>query len=160
LRLVLRYISSSLPIYIQYFPSHCKLWMWSRVELPIIKHYPIFSSHSLTKLSDFCVIGCTNLRVTNVFWASKVKEQRKEHKKEGKGWMIVCFNFFERIALDSPQVRSNFNPISSSFLVHFEWLKTWWMHQLGLYKTSKTKDAMIKDFKLKTLNRSSPTIKH
>jgi hypothetical protein len=43
-------------------------------HIPIIKHFPIFFTHSLTKLSDFCVIGCANWRVTNVLWVSEVKE--------------------------------------------------------------------------------------
>jgi len=46
------------------------------------------------------------------------------------------------------------DPISSSFLIHFEWLKFLWVHQLGLYKNSlytKCKDAMIKDLKFEML---------
>ncbi len=45
-------------------------------------------------------------------------------------------------------------PISFSFLVCFEWFKTWWVRHLGLCKTSlyfKGKDATTEDFKLKIL---------
>jgi hypothetical protein len=41
-----------------------------------------------------------------------------------------------------------------SFLLWFEWFKTWWVRQLRLYKTSfysKCKDAAIKDFKIRIL---------
>jgi len=37
--------------------------------------------HSLIKLGDFCVIGPSNLRATNVLWASEVKEQPRKYKK-------------------------------------------------------------------------------
>jgi hypothetical protein len=48
----------------------------------------------------------------------------------------------------------NPNPISSSFLIHCEWFKTWWAHQLELYKASlnfKGKDTTIPDSNLKIL---------
>jgi hypothetical protein len=65
--------------------------------------------------------------------------------------MIVCLKRFGKITLDFSLVPV---PISSLFLVCIEWYKTWWMHQLGLYRTSlysKGKDATIKDFKLEIL---------
>jgi hypothetical protein len=50
---------------------------------------------------------------------------------------------------------SSSNPISFSFLVRsFEWLKIWWVCQLGLYKTSfysRSQYVMIKDLKLEIL---------
>jgi hypothetical protein len=55
---------------------------------------------------------------------------------------------------NSPQPSSSSNPISSSFLVHFEWFKSRWVCQPRLYKTSlysKAKDAIIKDLKLRIL---------
>jgi hypothetical protein len=84
--------------------------------------------------------------------------------------MIVCLNFFlkkkistllsskRRMSDDLSQnfekisfkPLSNSSPIFSSFLVHFEWLKTCLGCQLRLYKTSlysKGKDTMIQDFK-------------
>jgi hypothetical protein len=66
--------------------------------------------------------------------------------------MIVCFNFFWK---NSSWTLSPSNPISFSFLVRsFEWFKTWWVCQSGLYKTSfysRSQDVMIKDFKLEIL---------
>jgi len=54
------------------------------------------------------------------------------------------------------------NPISFSFLVcSFEWFKTWWVCQWGLYKTSfysRSQDVMIKDFKLEILICSNSLI--
>jgi hypothetical protein len=83
--------------------------------------------------------------------------------------MIVCFKRFEKITLDFSPVPVPV-PISSLFLVCIEWYKTWWMHQLGLYRTlySKGKDAIIKDFKLEiliclikpSLNTELPYTKH
>jgi hypothetical protein len=75
--------------------------------------------------------------------------------------MIVYFSIFEN---NSSRLLSSFNPISSSILIHFEWFKTRWVHQLGIYKTfvySKGKDATIKDFKLEILIFFNlPIIKH
>jgi len=44
--------------------------------------------------------------------------------------------------------------MSSSFLVRFQWFKTWWVRQVGIYKTFLDpigKDATIKDLKLEIL---------
>jgi len=52
------------------------------------------------------------------------------------------------------ELKIGFQVPFSSFLIHFERLKTWWVHQLGLYKNSlysKCKDAMIKYLKLEML---------
>jgi len=57
-------------------------------------------------------------------------------------------------------LKNNLGPLYSSsfiffsFLVCFEWFKTWWVCQLGFYKTffnSKDKDALIKEIKLEIL---------
>jgi hypothetical protein len=105
---------------------------------------------SLPKLSNFCVIGHATWRATNVLWASEVN-WRSNTENTRKGWVIVCF---KNKILDSSRPLTSSNSITSSFLVHFEWFKTWWVHQLKLYKTSfyfKGKDAMIQDFKLTIL---------
>jgi hypothetical protein len=57
---------------------------------------------------------------------------------------------------------SSSNLISSSLLVFFERFNTWWVRELGLYKTflySRNKDATIKDPKLEILICSSDTLK-
>jgi hypothetical protein len=56
---------------------------------------------------------------------------------------------------------SSSSPMSSSFLVCFEWFKIWWVHRLRFYKTSLYlggKDATIKDFKLKILIHFNPLV--
>jgi hypothetical protein len=45
------------------------------------------------------------------------------------GWVIVCFQNFEQ---KSSRPLSSSSLIFSSLLVCFEWLKTWWVHQLEL----------------------------
>ncbi len=59
---------------------------------------------------------------------------------------------------------SSSSPLSSSFLIHFKWFKTSWVHQLKLYMTSLYfggKDATIKKFKLEILIfKNSPIIKN
>jgi len=56
------------------------------------------------------------------------------------------------------------SPIFSLFLIYFEWLKTWWVHQLVLYKTSlysRGKDTKIKDVKHEILICfKSPIVEH
>jgi hypothetical protein len=79
--------------------------------------------HSLTKLNNFCVIGCANWRITN-------------DTKIGCGSSLVWAPYFRHLEFC------------------FEWFKTWWVCQVKFYKTSlnsRSKDAMIKDFKLKIL---------
>jgi len=90
-------------------------------HIPIIDHFVIFF-HSLTKLNNFCVIGCANWRITN-------------DTKMG------CCSL----------VRA---PYFRHFEFCFEWFKTWWVCQIKFYKTSlnsRSKHAMIKDFKLEIL---------
>jgi len=59
--------------------------------------------------------------------------------------MIVCFNFFETLALDPSLVQASyFRHFLKSVLSD---LKTWSVRKLGLYKISfyfRGKDAMIK----------------
>ncbi len=72
-------------------------------------------------------------------------------------------NLFQKSWKISSRPLSSFSPIFSSFQIHFEWLKTWWVHQPRLYKTSlhsRGKDAIIKDFKFKTLIHSSLNTEH
>jgi hypothetical protein len=46
--------------------QNCPIYWPGKVEpsiikhMPIVKHFSIFFTHSLTKLSDFCVIGRAN----------------------------------------------------------------------------------------------------
>jgi hypothetical protein len=109
-------------------------------------------------LSNFCVIGYANCRATNVPWATKLTEQCKKREKRMSDSLL---QFFWK---NSSRLPASSSPISSSFLVHFEWLKTWWVCQLGLYKTSlysRGKDAMIKNLKFKILICfNSPITKH
>jgi hypothetical protein len=58
-----------------YFMNHPSLNMY--LSLNIFQYFP----HSLTKLSEFCVIGGTNWKATNVLWALKKKEQHIKDKK-------------------------------------------------------------------------------
>ncbi len=80
--------------------------------------------NSLAKWNNFCVIGCTNYRVTNVLWMSKIKEHCRKHKKRMRDsllqffWKMNCRPF------------SSFNLTSSSILICFEWFKNSWVHQL------------------------------
>jgi hypothetical protein len=63
--------------------------------------------------------------------------------------MIVCLNFFEKIALGSSMVI-----ILTLFSVSLSCFKTSWVCQLRIYETSfqsRGKDTMIKDFKSKIL---------
>jgi len=76
--------------------------------------------------------------------------------------MIVFFKFYEKVVtLDPSLVPAPYLP---HFKVCFEWLKTWWVHQVGLHKASlysKGKDAMIIDFKVKLLIWfNSPIFEH
>jgi hypothetical protein len=106
----------------------------------------------------FCVIECANWRAANVFWTSKAKEQCRKHRKR------INDNLLQFVLMDSSQPSSSSNPISSSFLVCFDWFKSRWVCQSRLYKTSwysKTRDATIKHLKLKILICfHSPIIEH
>lgn len=91
-----------------------------RVESPIIEHLPIIKQfsiffYSFTKLNDFCGMGCTNWRVTNIFSPSEVK------KKKGMSDNLFQFNLIYIIF--RPLFSSK--AIISSFLVWFEWCKTY-----------------------------------
>ncbi len=83
---------------------------------------------------------------------SKVKEQPRKHKKRMNDSRFQ--KKIEKIGLE-PYIA--LIPYLSHFSVHFfEWFKTWWVCQLGLYKTSfhsRSQDVMIKDFKLEILIR-------
>jgi hypothetical protein len=104
-----------------------------------------------------------NLEAYKMFFEGR--KQRINAENTGRGWVIVCFKIFENRTCDHSLVlapyllsdslfqffwKNNSRPLSSSSFI-FKWLKTWWVNQLGLYKTSMSsrgKDAMIKDFKL------------
>jgi hypothetical protein len=98
------------------------------VKSLITEHLPIFS-HSLTKLSDF------------PYWTGKLENYRcslsikRKRSNPWRGWVIVLLQFFlgKKKALDVSLVPASYLP---HFLVCFEWLKTWWVSQLELYKTS------------------------
>jgi len=77
--------------------------------------------------------------------------------------VIVCVNFFWK---HSSRLLYSSRSISSSFLVRFEWFKTRWVHQLGLYETSmyspeaKMQRSKISSSKSKSvLIHSPPTTK-
>ncbi len=56
----------------------------------------------------------------------KTQEKDELYKKNTRqGRVIVCFKKFGKKKNSWPF--SSFNPISSSFLVCFEWFKTWWL---------------------------------
>jgi hypothetical protein len=75
----------------------------------------------------------------------EVKEQcKKTHTGRG-WWVIVCFNFLGEVA---QELLSSSSLISSSFWVHFQWFKTWWVHQLELYKNFFVfQEAKMQQFK-------------
>ncbi len=79
----------------------------------------------------------------------------------GRGWTVVCFKCFCK---NSSRLLSTSSLVSSSFLICFEWFKTWWVSQLRLYKTSsyfRSKDVTTKDFKLGILICFNlPTFEH
>ncbi len=52
------------------------------------------------------------------------------------------------------------NPISSSILVHFEWFKTWWVHQLGFYQTCLYFRGKRQWYKILSLKSKSVFITH
>jgi hypothetical protein len=75
----------------------------------------------------------------------KIKKQHRKHRKR------MSDALFQKIWKISFRPISSFSPLSSSLLICFEWFKTGWVHQLGLYKislNSRSKDATIKDCKL------------
>jgi len=119
-------------------PSTTRVKLLITKHILITKHFPIFSSF-INQIEQFLCPG------------HKLEGYKQTFINTGRRWMIVCFKRFEKITLDFSLVPV---PISSLFLVCIEWYKTWWMHQLGLYRTSlnsKGKDATIKDFKLEIL---------
>jgi len=115
------------------------------VKQPIAKHVLIIEHFryflcSLIQLSDFYAIQCANWRLTNVLWASEVKEQHWKHRKK------MSDSFLQFFLKTNFRPLSNLSPIASSILVCFEWFKILWVHHLGLYKAalySRGKDAKI-----------------
>jgi hypothetical protein len=126
-------------------------------HIPIIKHFSIFSKF-LSQIEQFLCYRCTNWRVTNVHWMSEVMEQQRKHKKR------MSNSFVQFFWKHSSRTLSSSSSISSSILVCFEWFKTWWVCQLGLYKTSlysASKDATIENLKLEIIICfKSPITKH
>ncbi len=133
--------------YLPHNPSTCysliyeisgpKRWSRTSPNMYLSLNNFLYFPHSLTKLSDF-----VPLDLQMFFWASEVSEQCRKHRRL---WVMICFKPFEKIVLDP----FSSAPIFWSFLVCFEWFKTWWVPQLGLYKTyfySTAKDATIKNF--------------
>lgn len=85
-------------------------------HIPIIEHFWIFSSF-LNQIELFLCHWTHKLEDYKFLWALEVKEQQKII---GRGGVIICFFFFEIIAIDFSIVP---NPVSSSFLACFEWFK-------------------------------------
>ncbi len=102
--------------------------------------------------------GYANWRTTNVLWASEVKEQPRKHRKR---MIDILFQFLFKIILDPSLVLTPYLP---HFEVHFEWFKTWWVWQLGLYKSFVflcIPVATTKDLKLEILIYfNSPNTEH
>jgi hypothetical protein len=89
----------------------------SRIESPIIEYVLIseYFPHSISKLSDFCVIRCANERATNVL--STTTEGKEKHRKHRKR---MSDSFVSKILKNSSRPLFSSKPISSSFLVRFE----------------------------------------
>jgi hypothetical protein len=72
------------------------------------------------------------------------KKQRINRENPRKGWVIVCFNFFEEITLnpflDPTPCLPHFESVLND-LKHYG-CTNYWFYQISLY--SKNKDAMIK----------------
>jgi hypothetical protein len=90
---------------------------------------------------------CVWLKASRTNWICiKIKRWCTLHRKR------MRYSLLQKIWKNSFRPLSNCCPISSSISNRFECLKTWWVPQLGLYKTSlysKDKDATIKVFSLK-----------
>jgi len=109
------------------------------LSLNIVQYFP----HSLTKLSNFCVIGPANCRVTNVLWVLKIKEQCRKHRKRMN-------NSLKKIFLDPSLVSAPYLPHFSSVLRDLKHMGASTRDfQSSLY--SGGKDATIQKFKLKIL---------
>jgi len=89
----------------------------SRIESPTIEYVLIseYFPHSISKLSDFCVIRCANERATNVL--STTTEGKEKHRKHRKR---MSDSFVSKILKNSSRPLFSSKPISSSFLVRFE----------------------------------------
>jgi len=64
--------------------------------------------HFLINLSNFCAIGHTNQRVTNILWMLEIKEHPKKNTK--RWWAIVFFKKFEKITLYPSLVQAPYLP--------------------------------------------------
>jgi len=119
------------------------------LSLNIVKYFP----HSLTKLSNFCVIGPANCRVTNVLGVLEVKEQSRKHRKKMN-------NSLKKIFFDPSLVSVSYLPHFSSVLSNLKHMgASTRVFQNSLY--SGGKDATIQKFKLKILICfHSPIIRH
>ncbi len=88
------------------------------------------------------------LKASRTNWICiKIKWWRTLHRKR------MSYSLLQKNWKKNFKPLSNCCPISSSISNRFEWLKTRWVPQLGLYKTSlysKYKDATIKVFSLKS----------
>jgi hypothetical protein len=61
---------------------------------------------------------------------------RSNAEYKGRERVIVCFKCFWK---NSSESLSSFSPISSTYLVHFEWFKTWGVISRFLLNTIKTR---------------------
>ncbi len=111
----------------------CRFWntqLWIVYMWKKIKSYLIPQSN----WTIFVSLEHAKWRVYKFSLSIKRKRamQKKKHKKMMSDSLLQIF------------WKNNFRPLFSSnsislfliFWVCFEWFKTWWVHQLGLYKTS------------------------
>jgi hypothetical protein len=65
------------------------------LSLNIVQYFP----HSLTKLSNFCIIGPANCKVTNVLGALEVKEQCRKHVVEEEELVFQLCHHSDKVAI-------------------------------------------------------------
>lgn len=122
----------------------------TRVESPIYKHILMIENFSIffsffNQIDQFL---CHRTCKLEGYKCSLVKEQHKKHKK------TISDSLLQKFWKTKSSPLSNSNIISSSFSIHFELFKTWWVCQPRSYKTSlhsTGKDAIVKDSKLEIL---------
>lgn len=101
------------------------------IKLPISEHISInehFSIFSLF-LNQVEWFLC-HYKLEGYICSLNIINKGATQKNTRRGWMIICFKFFWKNNLKK-------NSFLTSYLLHlvcFEWFKTWWVHELGLYK--------------------------
>jgi hypothetical protein len=103
----------------------------ARVKSPIIKH--VLNIFLIPEPNWAIFVSLLHKQTGSLQMFFQHHKYRNITENWGRGWVIICFQSFEiKInALDHFLVPA---PISSSFLVCFECLQTWWVCQLGFTK--------------------------